>query len=107
MPHDRNSTAPVLGLISGERKSRTMTAAEREAFERGRAAAERELLREKFGGLNYDPVPPIDLSDVARKHWDAGLRAIPKALRRPGCEDALCRYALAMTTLQQATAELE
>ena len=39
-----------------------MTATERAAFERGRAAAEREMLRERFGSTDYIPEPPIDLS---------------------------------------------
>ena len=101
------STTPNLSLIAGERKSRTMTAAERQAFERGRAEAERALLRERVGTPDYHPVPPIELSEAARKHWDQGLKAIPLVLRRPGIEDALCRYSLGMELIERSTAELE
>ena len=106
MANDRTATAPDLNLISSERKPRTMTATEREAFDRGRAAAERAMMRERFGAIDFIPQPPFPLTDVARRHWDQGLRGIPTALRKPGCEDALARFAIAMETIERSTTEL-
>jgi hypothetical protein len=107
MPHDQSNTATVLELNPGQAKSRKMSASEREAFEAGKAEAMRSLMREKFGGTEYDPVPPFELSETALKHWHQGLKAIPKPLRRPGYEDALARYAIAMSTIERTTADFD
>ena len=101
------ATAPNLKVIASDQRPRGMSAAEREAYQAGRAAAQRQTLRELYGGENYEPQVPFDLSDMARKHWDAAVQAVPGVLRKRGIEDALARYCIGMATLEKANAEIE
>lgn len=104
MPNDHTATANVLSLTSLEGKPRTKSAG---ASRRDRAAADRDLMRERFGTPNYTPVPPIELSEAAKRHWDAAVKALPLAQRRAGVEDALMRYSVAMATYEMATMQIE